>query len=78
MRGIAVLITELKLPPSEAALLIHAGLSTPKAIASATPQEIVQKTGRLERQLRTGRDPIVDLVKANYWIRLAKNRQILN
>lgn len=42
---------------------MHSGLISNKAISRLTPQELVQKTGRFERTLRTGRIPIIDLKK---------------
>ena len=78
LRGMATLICEINLSQSEAALLMHAGVVTINALSALTPQELLQKTGRLERQLNTGREPVVDLKKANFWIQSAKSRQILN
>ena len=64
-RGIAQLICDLKLEPSDAALLMHAGFATVTALASATPQEVLIKTGRLERQLLNRHHHLMDLPKAN-------------
>ena len=72
LRGIATLVCEINLSPSEAALLMHSGVASIKALANLTPQELLQTTGRLERQLNTGRIPKVDLTKANVWIQRAK------
>ena len=78
LRCIANLICELNVSPEDAALLMHSGIASIKALASLTPQELLLKTGRLERLLRTGRKPVVDLKKANSWIQIAKARQITN
>ncbi len=78
LRGIATLVCDLNLSQANAALLMHAGIASITALASLTPQELIQKTGRLERQLRTGREPVLDLTKAHSWIQKAKNRQIQN
>ncbi|WP_320667797.1 DUF4332 domain-containing protein [Prochlorococcus sp. MIT 1307] len=72
LRGMARLICEINLSQSEAALLLHAGIASTKALASLTPQELIRKTGRLERQLNTGKEPFVDLPKAQKWIKIAK------
>ena len=78
LRGIAKLVCELNISQADAALLMHAGISSVNALANLTPQELIQKTGRLERQLNTGREPIVNLAIANNWIKKARNRQIMN
>ena len=78
LRGIANLICELDIAQEEAALLMHAGFASVKALANSTPQKLMQHTGRLERQLNSGRRPMVDLEKANSWIELAKSRQKVN
>ena len=78
LRCIAMLIHEIDLSQGEAALLMHSGICSSKALINLTPQELLNKTGRFERQLRTGRDPLVDLQKANSWIKRAKARQINN
>ena len=78
LKGMADLACSLDLPPQDAALLMHAGLATVTAIAGATPQELVTRTGRLERQLRSGRPPVVDLALARRWILQARERQNTN
>ena len=44
----------------------------------SSPQEVLTRTGRLERQLRSGRPPVVDLALARRWILRAKERQNTN
>ena len=55
LKCIAYFICTLNIQLNEAALLMHSGLISNKAISRLTPQELVQKTGRFERILRTGR-----------------------
>ena len=78
LKGMADLACGLDLAPQDAALLMHAGLATVTAIAGSTPQELVTRTGRLERQLRSGRPPVVDLALARRWIMRARERQNTN
>ncbi len=72
LKCIAYFICTLDIQLREAALLMHSGLISNKAISRLTPQELVQKTGRFERTLRTGRIPIIDLKKAHFLIEKAK------
>ncbi|MEC7896869.1 MAG: DUF4332 domain-containing protein [Cyanobacteriota bacterium] len=78
VKGMADLVCALDLAPADAALLMHAGLASVAAIAGSSPQDVVNRTGRLERQLRSGRPPVVDLAVARRWIRLAQDRQNTN
>ena len=75
-RGMAALVCGLDLPPQDAALLMHAGIATPAALAACTPERLVRQTGRLERSLGTKRPAVVDLRVAGDWIRRA--RQLAN
>ena len=72
LKCIAYFICTLDIQLNEAALLMHSGLISNKAISRLTPQELVQKTGRFERALRTGRVPVIDLKKAHFLIEKAK------
>ena len=72
LKCIAYFICTLNIELKEAALLMHAGLISNKAISRLSPQELVQKTGRFERILQTGRIPLIDLKKANHLIEKAK------
>jgi len=76
LRGMAALVCGLDLPPQDAALLMHAGVATPAALAACTPERLVRQTGRLERSLGTKRPAVVDLRVAGDWIRRA--RQLAN
>ena len=78
IRGIAILVFELGIEPHEAALLMHSGISSISALVNSSPQEIVLKTGRLQRQLKSDFLNSVDLVKANEWIRRARFKQTLS
>ncbi len=73
IRCIARFVCELDIDPGEAGLLMHSGLASVEALAYLTPEELFKRTGRLERILRTGREPIVNLEKASFWIKKAKN-----
>tara|TARA_B100000700_G_scaffold284549_1_gene337874 strand:- start:406 stop:822 length:417 start_codon:yes stop_codon:yes gene_type:complete len=72
LKCIAYFICTLDIQLNEAALLMHSGLISNKAISRLSPQELVQKTGRFERSLRTGRTPVIDLKKAHSLIEKAK------
>ena len=76
LRGMADLVCNLDLAPADAALLMHAGIATPAALAACTPERLVRQTGRLERSLGTKRPAVVDLRVAGDWIRRA--RQLAN
>ena len=76
LRGMANLVCVLNLPPQDAALLMHAGIATPAALAACSPERLVHQTGRLERSLGTGRPAVVDLRVASDWIQRA--RQLAN
>ena len=72
LRCIAYFICTLNIELKEASLLMHSGLISNKAISRLSPQELVQKTGRFERFLQTGRIPLIDLKKAKLLIEKAK------
>ncbi len=72
LRCIAYFICTLNIEIHEASLLMHSGLISNKAISRLSPQELVQKTGRFERILKTGRIPLIDLKKAHTLIEKAK------
>ena len=72
LKCMAYLICTLGIELNEAALLMHSGLISNKAIARLTPQELVQRIGRFERFLRTERIPLIDLKKAHFLIEKAK------
>ena len=72
LKCIAYFICTLDVELKEAALLMHSGLISNKAISRLSPHELVQKTGRFERNLKSGRIPLIDLNKANLLIEKAK------
>ena len=76
LKCIAYFICTLDIELNEAALLMHSGLISNKALSRLTPQELVQKTGRFERILRTERIPLIDLSKAHFLIEKAKKNII--
>ena len=76
LKCIAYFICTLNIEVKEAALLMHSGLISNKAISRLSPQELVQKTGRFERFLKTGRIPLIDLKKAYFLIEKAKKNII--
>ena len=76
LKCIAYFICTLGIELNEAALLMHSGLISNKAISRLSPQELVQKTGRFERFLKTGRIPLIDLKKAYFLIEKAKKNII--
>tara|TARA_B100000700_G_C14730513_1_gene708127 strand:+ start:326 stop:724 length:399 start_codon:yes stop_codon:yes gene_type:complete len=76
LRCIAYFICTLNIELKEAALLMHAGLISNKAISRLSPEELVKQTGRFERILQTGRIPIIDLKKAHFLIEKAKKNII--
>ncbi len=78
LKGIALFVCDLGLAADEAALLMHSGVATISALASSTPQELFRNTGRLERLLRSSRNPVVNLTKASELIKKAKARQLRN
>ena len=75
LRGIALLVSDIDISKEHAALLLHAGIASCEVLAKLTPSELCKMTGRLERLLRTDREPEVDLETASRWIQNAKNRQ---
>ena len=76
LKCIAYFICSLNIELNEAALLMHSGLTSNKAISRLSPYELLQKTGRFERILQTGRVPIIDLNKAHVLIEKAKKNII--
>ena len=76
LKCIAYFICTLNIEINEAALLMHSGLTSNKAISRLSPHELLQKTGRFERILQTGGVPIIDLNKAHILIEKAKKNII--
>ena len=76
LKCIAYFICTLNIELKEAALLMNSGLNSNKALSKLSPQELVQRTGRFERILQTGRIPLIDLKKAHLLIEKAKKNII--
>ena len=76
LKCIAYFICTLDIQLNEAALLMHSGIISNNAISRLSPQELVQKTGRFERILQTGRISVIDLKKAKFLIEKAKKNII--
>jgi Domain of unknown function (DUF4332) len=75
LRGQAQLVSELGLEPHEAALLLYAGIASSRGLAEASPQQLLQQLGRLERSL-TGMAPArVNATMVRSWIRRAQLQQ---
>ena len=72
LKCMAYFICTLEIELNEAALLMNSGFISNKAISRLSPPELVQKTGRFERTLQTGRVPLIDLNKAHLLIEKAK------
>ena len=78
LRGMASLICAIQISQQDAALLMHSGIASLKALAGLTPEQLVRQTGRLERQLIPNSKPSLELAKAHHLIKQAKSRQMLN
>ena len=72
LQCISLFITELDLNQKDAFILLHSGIPSIKSLSTLTPQELIQKTGRLERMLNTRRQPVVNIKSAQKWISKAK------
>jgi hypothetical protein len=66
------LVVELQLHPSEAALLLHAGIPDRRSLAAADPQQLWRQTGRLQRTLLGTATPAPDLAQVQRWILRAR------
>tara|TARA_B100000700_G_C15025206_1_gene847791 strand:+ start:2165 stop:2572 length:408 start_codon:yes stop_codon:yes gene_type:complete len=78
LRNIALFVTLLKITQHEASILMHSGITSIEALSRISPQELMSRTGRLERKLNTTRETLFQLKKANYLIEMAKKRQNQN
>tara|TARA_B100000700_G_scaffold323089_1_gene426120 strand:+ start:311 stop:715 length:405 start_codon:yes stop_codon:yes gene_type:complete len=75
LKIISSFVCEMSLLPNEAALLLYSGIPSIKSLSSISPQDLVIKTGRMQRQLNSNIDQTIDLKKANYLIKAAILRQ---
>ena len=78
LRSIALLVSGLNIPQHEASILIHSGYSSISSLARCSPQDLIKRTGRLERQLNTTRKTLFNIQKATHLISLAKHWQKQN
>ena len=74
LRGQARLVVEVDLQPAEAALLLYAGIASPKGLATADPQQLLVQMGRLQRSLTGRAAPTLDLPTLRSWIKRAQRR----
>jgi hypothetical protein len=68
LRGQAQLVAGLGLEPEVAALLLHAGIASPAALAAANPQQLLVQVGRLQRRLLGRAAPAITLAAVQGWI----------
>ena len=72
LRCIATFICDLDIQQDEAALLMHSGIPSVKALAKSYPEAIHFKVTRLETILGTTGSPKTSLKKIRQWINKAK------
>ena len=75
IRAISTFKKEIAIPPHEAYLLLHCGVSSVKTLSRLTAYELKQKIGRLERILRTKTETNITLSVLNEWIKRSKKIQ---
>ena len=74
IRCIATFICDLELRQDEAALLMHSGIPSVKALANSYPEAIHTKVTRLETMLGTSETPKTSFKKIMLWINKAKEK----
>lgn len=74
LRGQARLVVDLDLAPTDAALLLHAGIATCAGLAQADPHRLLQQVMRLQRQLIGPGAVLLDLPTLRAWMRRASAR----
>ena len=74
LRGQAQLVSQLGLEPHEAALLLYAGIASCRGLAEASPLQLLQQLGRLERSLTGMAPPRIDAAQVRAWIQRAQLR----
>lgn len=75
LRGQAQLVSELGLEPHEAALLLYAGIASSRGLAQASPQQLLQQLGRLERSLTGMAAARINASLVRCWIQRAQHQQ---
>ena len=78
IRTIAIFKKEIGIPPPQAYLLLHCGISSIKSLSVFTPYELKQKIGRLERSLRVKSEIVINLTQLKTWIKKANQIYKLN
>ena len=68
IRAIAIFVSDLKITPHQAYLLLHSGISSIKALSSLNAHNVIHKIGRLERNLQVKTGNSIDLQLINKWI----------
>lgn len=72
LRGQARLVDGLALEPQQAALLLHAGIPDPAALAGADAEVLRRQIGRLQRRLLGHAAPVLDVATVRSWILRAR------
>ena len=73
IRAIALFIIELKISPHQAYLLLHAGISSIKALSRLDPHSLKQKIERLERIMGARTQSNVNQKLLKDWIKRSKD-----
>ncbi len=73
IRAIANFVTELKITPNQAYLLLHSGIGSIKALSELNPHTLSHKIGRLERSLNIKTNSKINQIMLKDWILKAKN-----
>lgn len=73
IKSIAKFIVHLQIPPHQAYLLLHCGISSFKALSTINPHNLEKKIGRLERNLRFNSKVSINLIIVKEWIVKAQN-----
>jgi len=72
LRGQARLVVGVDLAPAEAALLLHAGVADPRALAMAEAHDLQRQVGRLQRRLTGTAMAPISLATVRTWILRAR------
>ena len=71
IKAIAIFKNELSIPPYEAYLLLHCGISSIKSLSILNPHNLKDRIGRLERNLRANTQTQLTLPILKDWINRA-------
>ena len=72
LRGQAALVTQVNIPPADAALLLYAGIASCRGLSQASPQQLLTQLGRLERSLVGMAAARIDAAQVRLWIERAR------